>query len=244
MSPISRVAPVQPSHHEPTGGFQLAANACLCGGWQKRPSHYPKAACGSSTIHVTERHACLPGDMGKGISGFAGGVNRRKNSSRGARSRLRLAWRSISERLRSRSVEATSPDFTRTLGLRWGAPDSALPASVRSTSSGIGSWPSPDCTRLMYVVIGQEMPIKVADYDFTSSRAGCGSRSRRACRFQSNPRNCLTNDLLLHVRCNLLDAVDRHCGADDLSHYVVDREMPCPPHRPSRRSSRGFGAHR
>ena len=40
-------------------------------------------------------------------------------------------------------------------------------------------------------------------------------------------RNCITNDLFATVQ--LLDAVPSMRLAADLSHYVVDREMPCPP---------------
>ncbi len=40
-------------------------------------------------------------------------------------------------------------------------------------------------------------------------------------------RNCITNDLYTTVQ--LLDAVPAMRLAADLSHYVVDREMPCPP---------------
>jgi hypothetical protein len=40
-------------------------------------------------------------------------------------------------------------------------------------------------------------------------------------------RNCITNDLFTTVQ--LLDAVPEMRLAADLSHYVVDREMPCPP---------------
>jgi hypothetical protein len=40
-------------------------------------------------------------------------------------------------------------------------------------------------------------------------------------------RNCITNDLFATVQ--LLEAVPAMRLAADLSHYVVDREMPCPP---------------
>jgi hypothetical protein len=40
-------------------------------------------------------------------------------------------------------------------------------------------------------------------------------------------RNCITNDLFTTVQ--LLDALPQMRLAADLSHYVVDREMPCPP---------------
>jgi len=40
-------------------------------------------------------------------------------------------------------------------------------------------------------------------------------------------RNCITNDLYTTVQ--LLEAVPEMRLAADLSHYVVDREMPCPP---------------
>jgi hypothetical protein len=40
-------------------------------------------------------------------------------------------------------------------------------------------------------------------------------------------RNCITNDLYTTVQ--LLDAIPQMRMSADLSHYVVDREMPCPP---------------
>jgi sugar phosphate isomerase/epimerase len=43
-------------------------------------------------------------------------------------------------------------------------------------------------------------------------------------------RNCITNDLYTTVQ--LLDAIPAMRLAADLSHYVVDRELPCPPTPP------------
>jgi hypothetical protein len=40
-------------------------------------------------------------------------------------------------------------------------------------------------------------------------------------------RNCITNDLYTTVQ--LIDAIEEMRLSADLSHYVVDREMPCPP---------------
>lgn len=77
------------------------------------------------------------------------------------------------------------------------------------------------------VVIGQEMPVRLADMvPVVEGWIHVAEQEKMPIQFETH-RNCLTNDLFTTVQ--LLEAIpDMHLSAD-LSHYVVDREMPCPP---------------
>jgi hypothetical protein len=80
------------------------------------------------------------------------------------------------------------------------------------------------------VVIGQEMPIAVADMiPVIEGWLRVSEQEGMPIQFETH-RNCITNDLFTAVQ--LLDAVPAMRLAADLSHYVVDREMPCPPPAP------------
>src|SRR6266404_620365 len=96
-------------------------------------------------------------------------------------------------------AEATVPHFSRT-GLAGGL--TAFPTSVEALRPALRL--AHRIAAPFVAVIGQEMPI----------------------RFETH-RNCITNDLF--TTAQLLDAVPGMRLAADLSHYVVDREMPCPP---------------
>lgn len=77
------------------------------------------------------------------------------------------------------------------------------------------------------IVVGQVMPLAVADMvpvirDWLRVAADEGMPIQ----FETH-RNCITNDLFATIQ--LLDAVPEMRLCADLSHYVVDREMPCPP---------------
>ncbi len=77
------------------------------------------------------------------------------------------------------------------------------------------------------VVVGQVMPLAVADMapvirDWLRVAADEGIPIQ----FETH-RNCITNDLFATIQ--LLDAIPEMRLCADLSHYVVDREMPCPP---------------
>jgi hypothetical protein len=77
------------------------------------------------------------------------------------------------------------------------------------------------------VVIGQEMPVKIQNMVAVIEQwLRVAESSGMAIQFETH-RNCITNDLFATVQ--LLDAVPQMRLAADLSHYVVDREMPCPP---------------
>ncbi len=77
------------------------------------------------------------------------------------------------------------------------------------------------------VVIGQVMPISVAGMiPVVRDWLRIADEERMKIQFETH-RNCITNDLFSTVQ--LLDAIPEMRLAADLSHYVVDREMPCPP---------------
>lgn len=77
------------------------------------------------------------------------------------------------------------------------------------------------------VVIGQEMPVRVADMiPVVEGWLRVAEQEGMPIQFETH-RNCITNDLFATIQ--LLEAVPRMRLAADLSHYVVDREMPCPP---------------
>ena len=77
------------------------------------------------------------------------------------------------------------------------------------------------------VVIGQEMPVSIkAMVPLIEGWIRVAEQESMPIQFETH-RNCITNDLYATVQ--LLDAVPAMRLAADLSHYVVDREMPCPP---------------
>ena len=122
-------------------------------------------------------------------------------------------------------AEATAPHFART-GLLGGL--TAFPKSVEDLRPAL---------RLAHrigapyvVVIGQEMPVEVAEMiPVIAGWLKIAEQEGMPIQFETH-RNCITNDLFTTVQ--LLDAVPAMRLAADLSHYVVDREMPCPPPAP------------
>jgi hypothetical protein len=77
------------------------------------------------------------------------------------------------------------------------------------------------------VVIGQDMPVEINDMVRVIEQwLEIAQSSGLAIQFETH-RSCITNDLFSTVQ--LLRAVPQMRLAADLSHYVVDREMPCPP---------------
>ena len=119
-------------------------------------------------------------------------------------------------------AQETVPHFART-GLRGGL--TAFPGSVE------GLRPALDLAHRInapfVVVIGQEMPVRVADMiPVVEGWLEVAEQEGMPIQFETH-RNCITNDLFTTVQ--LLDAVPEMRLAADLSHYVVDREMPCPP---------------
>jgi hypothetical protein len=119
-------------------------------------------------------------------------------------------------------AEATVPHFART-GLAGGL--TAFPASVEALRPALAL--AQRIAAPFVVVIGQEMPLRVADMvPVIEGWLRVAEQERMPIQFETH-RNCITNDLFTTLQ--LLDAVPQMRLAADLSHYVVDREMPCPP---------------
>lgn len=127
--------------------------------------------------------------------------------------------------LNMEQAEATVPHFART-GLAGAL--TAFPASAEALR------PAFDLARRIaapfVVVVGQEMPIRLAEMvAVVESWLRISREEAMPIQFETH-RNCITNDLFTTVQ--LLDAVPEMRLSADLSHYVVDREMPCPPPAP------------
>ena len=119
-------------------------------------------------------------------------------------------------------AQATVPHFART-GLRGGL--TAFPDSVEALRPALAL--AHRIVAPYVVVIGQDMPVKVADMiPVIEGWLRVAEQEHMPIQFETH-RNCITNDLFTAVQ--LLDAVPAMRLAADLSHYVVDREMPCPP---------------
>jgi hypothetical protein len=119
-------------------------------------------------------------------------------------------------------AEATVPHFARS-GLRGGL--TAFPGSIEALRPVLGLAHRIGAPHV--VVIGQHMPLRVADMiPIVEGWLRVAEQERMPIQFETH-RNCITNDLFTTVQ--LLDAVPAMRLAADLSHYVVDREMPCPP---------------
>jgi hypothetical protein len=119
-------------------------------------------------------------------------------------------------------AEATVPHFART-GLRGGL--TAFPNSIEALRPALAL--AHRIAAPYVVVIGQEMPVALADMiPVVEGWLRVAEQEHMPIQFETH-RNCITNDLYTTVQ--LLDAVPEMRLAADLSHYVVDREMPCPP---------------
>ena len=122
-------------------------------------------------------------------------------------------------------AEATVQHFERT-GLAGGL--TAFPTSVEALRPALAL--AHRIAAPFVVVIGQEMPVRVADMvSIIEGWLRVAEHENMPIQFETH-RNCITNDLFTTVQ--LLDAVPAMRLAADLSHYVVDREMPCPPPGP------------
>ena len=119
-------------------------------------------------------------------------------------------------------AQATVPHFERT-GLAGGL--TAFPTSIDALRPALEL--AQRIGAPFVVVIGQEMPLQVADMvPVIEGWLRLAEREAMPIQFETH-RNCITNDLYTTVQ--LLDAIPQMRLAADLSHYVVDREMPCPP---------------
>ena len=125
-------------------------------------------------------------------------------------------------------AEATIPHFART-GLAGGLP--AFPSSIEALRPALAL--GHRIAAPFVVVIGQQMPVRVADMvPVIEGWLRVAEQERMPIQFETH-RNCITNDLFATVQ--LLEALPEMRLAADLSHYVVDREMPCPPPPPLQR---------
>jgi sugar phosphate isomerase/epimerase len=119
-------------------------------------------------------------------------------------------------------AQETVPHFART-GLLGGL--TAFPGSVEALRPALEL--AHRINAPFVVVIGQEMPVRVADMiPVVEGWLRVAEQEGMPIQFETH-RNCITNDLFATLQ--LLEAVPRMRLAADLSHYVVDREMPCPP---------------
>ena len=119
-------------------------------------------------------------------------------------------------------ARATVPHFKRT-GLAGGL--TAFPASVDALKAAIEL--GHQIAAPFVVVIGQHMPLRLEEMvGIIEQWLRVADDEGMPIQFETH-RNCITNDLYTTVQ--LLEAVPRMRMAADLSHYVVDREMPCPP---------------
>jgi hypothetical protein len=119
-------------------------------------------------------------------------------------------------------AEDSIAHFART-GLRGGL--TAFPDSVESLRAACRL--AQRISAPFLVVIGQHMPVEVGKMISIIERwLQVADEEGMPVQFETH-RNCITNDLYTTVQ--LLDAIPQMRMAADLSHYVVDREMPCPP---------------
>jgi len=119
-------------------------------------------------------------------------------------------------------AEATVPHFART-GLRGGL--TAFPRSIEALRPALAL--AHRINAPYVVVIGQEMPLRLGDMiPVIEGWLRIAEQERMPIQFETH-RNCITNDLFTTVQ--LLEAIPSMRLAADLSHYVVDRELPCPP---------------
>jgi hypothetical protein len=119
-------------------------------------------------------------------------------------------------------AQATVPHFRRT-GLAGGL--TAFPKSIEGLRPALAL--AHRIAAPFVVVIGQEMPVRFADMvPVIEGWLRVAEQEAMPIQFETH-RNCITNDLFTTVQ--LLDALPEMRLAADLSHYVVDREMPCPP---------------
>jgi len=119
-------------------------------------------------------------------------------------------------------AEETVPQFERT-GL--GGLLTAFPRSIEELRPALRLAKRIDAP--FVVVIGQVMPLSVeGSIPVIREWLRLAAEEAMPIQFETH-RNCITNDLFATVQ--LLDAVPEMRLAADLSHYVVDREMPCPP---------------
>jgi hypothetical protein len=119
-------------------------------------------------------------------------------------------------------ARATVPHFART-GLAGLV--TAFPQSIEDLRPALRL--AHDIAAPFVIVVGQVMPLRVDDMaEAIRAWLRVAADEGMPIQFETH-RNCITNDLFNTLL--LLDAVPEMRLSADLSHYVVDREMPCPP---------------
>jgi hypothetical protein len=117
---------------------------------------------------------------------------------------------------------ATVPEFRRT-GLAGLV--TAFPRSIEDLRPALHL--AHDIGAPFVIVVGQVMPLRVSEMaEVIRAWLRIAAEERMPVQFETH-RNCITNDLFATLL--LLDEIPEMALSADLSHYVVDREMPCPP---------------
>jgi hypothetical protein len=120
------------------------------------------------------------------------------------------------------AARAVAPNYART-GLR--SLLTAFPQSIEGLRPALRF--AKEIGSPFVIVVGQVMPIRVDEMiEIIEAWLGIAAEERMPIQFETH-RNCITNDL--YATLQLLDAIPQMRLSADLSHYVVDREMPCPP---------------
>jgi hypothetical protein len=120
------------------------------------------------------------------------------------------------------SARTLVPEFGRT-GLRGLL--TAFPRSIEELRPALHL--AKDIGSPFVIVVGQVMPLAVHDMaEAIKAWMAISDQEGVPIQFETH-RNCITNDLFATLQ--LLDAIPQMRLSADLSHYVVDREMPCPP---------------
>jgi hypothetical protein len=119
-------------------------------------------------------------------------------------------------------ARATVPHFART-GLAGLV--TAFPRSIQDLRPALHL--ARDIGAPFVNIVGQVMPLRVSEMaEVIRAWLRIAAEERISVQFETH-RDCITNDLFATLL--LLDAVPEMVLSADLSHYVVDREMPCPP---------------
>ncbi|HTR15940.1 MAG TPA: sugar phosphate isomerase/epimerase [Acetobacteraceae bacterium] len=120
------------------------------------------------------------------------------------------------------AAQATVPEFRRT-GLAGLV--TAFPRSIEDLRPALHL--AHEIGAPFTIIVGQVMPLTVAEMAETiRAWLRVAAQERMPVQFETH-RNCITNDLFATLL--LLDDIPEMVLSADLSHYVVDREMPCPP---------------
>ena len=120
------------------------------------------------------------------------------------------------------AARATVPEFRRT-GLAGLV--TAFPRSIKDLRPALHL--AHEVGAPFTIVVGQVMPLTLPEMAATiRAWLHIAAEEHMPVQFETH-RNCITNDLFTTLL--LLDAIPEMVLSADLSHYVVDREMPCPP---------------